>query len=83
MKEDTTKKKLYKVITERTDGCEGKYHYNDDEYVRTENIEAYVEAKRVEIEGKPYWWMDHAKTYGGANNGRPVVKAEEINVIEV
>lgn len=75
-------KKLYKVITERTDGNEGKYHYNDEEYVRTDRIDEYVEAKRVAIENTNYWWMDHAKEYGGANNGRPVVKAEEITVIE-
>lgn len=75
-------KKLYKVITERTDGCEGKYHYNNEEYVRTDRIDEYVEAKRVAIENTNYWWMDHAKEYGGANNGRPKVKAEEIAIIE-
>lgn len=75
-------KKLYKVTTERTDGNEGRYHYNEEEYVRTERIDEYIEAKRAAIENTSYWWMDHAKEYGGENNGRPVVKAEEIKVIE-
>ncbi len=75
-------KKLYKVITKRTDGNEGRYHYNDEEYVRTDRIDEYVEAKRAAIENINCWWMDHATEYGGANKGRPVVKAEEITVIE-
>lgn len=74
-------KKIYKVNVERCDACEGKYTYTDTEYVRTDNIEAYVEAKRVEIEGTNYWWMDHRKVYGGEHDGRPLVTAEEIKVI--
>ena len=63
-------KKLYKVNVEKCDACEGKYTYTEAEYVRTD------------IEGTDYWWMDHRKVYGGENDGRPLVTAEEINVIE-
>ena len=76
-------KKIYKVNVEKCDACEGKYTYTDIEYVATENIEAYIEAKRVEIENRNYWWMDHRKEYGGANDGRPLVTAEAIEVKEV
>ncbi len=75
-------KKIYKVNVEKCDDCEGKYTYTETAYVATENIEAYIEAKRVEIENKPYWWMDHRKVYGGENNGRPLVTAEEIEIAE-
>lgn len=75
-------KKLYKVNVEKCDACEGKYTYTEAEYVRTDNIDAYIEAKRTAIEGTNYWWMDHRKVYGGENDGRPLVTAEEINVIE-
>ena len=76
-------KKIYKVNVEKCDACEGKYTYTENEYITTENIEAYLEAKWVEIENKPYWWMDHRKVYGGANDGRPLVTAEAIEVREV
>ena len=46
-------KKIYKVNVEKCDACEGKYTYTEAEYVTTENIEAYIEAKRVEIENRP------------------------------
>ena len=76
-------KKIYKVNVEKCDGCEGKHTYTENEYIATENIEAYLEAKRIEIENKPYWWMDHRTVYGGANDGRPLVTAEVIEVREV
>ena len=72
-------KKIYKVNVEKCDACEGKYTYTEAEYV----TEAYIEAKRVEIENRPYWWMDHRKVYEGENEGRPLVTAEEIEVREV
>ena len=75
-------KKIYKVNVERCDDCEGKYTYTDVEYVATEDIEAYIEAKRVAIENRPYWWMDHRTVYKGEHKGRPLVTAEAIEVIE-
>lgn len=76
-------KKIYKVNVEKCDGNEGKYTYTEAEYVTTENIDAYIEAKMTEIENCLYWWMDHRKVYGGENDGRPLVTAEEIEVKEV
>ena len=71
-------KKIYKVNVERCDAYEGKYTHTDAEYVRTDNIDAYIEAKKAEIENRGYWWMDHRK---GEDN-RPMVTAEEIEIKE-
>lgn len=75
-------KKIYKVNVEKCDACEGKYTYTENEYIATENIAAYIEAKMTEIENRPYWWMDHREVYEGENAGRPLVTAEEIVVRE-
>lgn len=75
-------KKLYKVDTKKCDACEGKYVYDETEYVNTADINAYIEAKRVAIENTPYWWMNHRKVYGGENDGRPLVVATALDIIE-
>jgi len=75
-------KKIYKVNIEKCDACEGKYTYTENEYIATENIDAYIEAKMTAIENTPEWWMDHRKVYGGENDGRPLVTAEALEIIE-
>lgn len=71
-------KKIYKVNINRHDGAEGKYHYTDHEYIATEDINAYIEVKKAEIEARPFWWMDHDE-----EGGRPEVTAEELEIKEV
>ena len=73
-------KKLYKVNVEKCDACEGKYTYTENEYVLTEDIAAYIEAKKAEIEAEDFWWMDHRKDY---TDNRPLVTAEAVEVKEV
>lgn len=75
-------KKVYRVNIYKTD-CEGKATYIEAEYVRTENITEYIEKKMTEIENTPYWWMDHHKAWEPEYEGRPRVKAEEIEIKEV
>jgi hypothetical protein len=78
--EDETMKKIYKVNVEKCDANEGKTTWTENEYIATENIAAYIEAKKTAIENTPYWWMDHRKDY---TTGRPLVTAEAIAVREV
>lgn len=75
-----TMKKLYEVKVMRCDANDGKYTYYDTELVMEDDIEAYVEAKRKEIENRPCWWMDHVKEYEGQNEGRPRIRWEEKKV---
>ena len=71
-------KKIYKVNVERCD-CEGHYTRPDIEYVRTERIAEYIEAKKAKIEKIDGWWMGYQK---GADN-RPEVTAVTLAVKEV
>ena len=71
-------KKIYKLMTDRCD-CEGHYIHADEEFVATENIEAVIEAKKVEIETLPTWWMGFCVNY---DDDRPRVTAKEIVVRE-
>ena len=71
-------KKLYKVDIKKCDACEGKYTYDETEYVNTADIDTYIEAKKVAIENTDYWWMDHRRD----DNNRPLVVATALDIIE-
>lgn len=71
-------KKIYKIKVERVTADWGRFEGYDETYVRTDNIAAVVEMKKAEIEKIGAWWMG----YGKAEDGRPNVEAEELNVIE-
>lgn len=71
-------KKIYKVKMERVTGDWGRHDGYEETYVKTDNIEAVVEARKTAIEAKPEWWM----TYGTGNDNRPEVTAEELTIIE-
>ena len=71
-------KKIYKIKVERVTADWGRFAGYDETYVRTDNVAAVVEAKKAEIEKIGAWWMG----YGEAEDGRPNVEAEELNVVE-
>ena len=69
-------KKIYVVFTERYTDCEGRNWRVEREYVETDNIAAYVELQKSQIESHDYWGMDYRKDA----DGRPYVKAEELEI---
>jgi len=71
-------KKIYKIKVELVTADWGRFNGYDETYVRTDNVTAVVEAKKAEIEKIDAWWM----SYGEAEDGRPKVTAEELDVIE-
>jgi len=72
-------KKIYVVFTKQYTDCEGRNWRVEREYVKTDNIAAYIELKKSQIESHSYWWMDY---YTGADK-RPYVEAEVLNIKEV
>ena len=68
-------KKIYVVFTKRYTDCEGRNWRTEREYIKTDNIAAYVELKKSQIESHDYWWMD----YKGVDE-RPYVEAEELKI---
>jgi hypothetical protein len=71
-------KKIYKIKVERVTADWGRFEGYDETYVRTDNVDAVVEAKKAELEKIGAWWM----SYGEGMDGRPKVTAEELNVVE-
>ncbi len=69
-------KKIYVVFIERYTDCECRNWRIEREYVNTNNIAAYVELKKSQIESHSYWWMDYSK----GPDERPYVKAEELEI---
>lgn len=69
-------KKIYVVFTQRYTDCEGRNWHVEREYVKTDNIAAYIELKKSQIESHSYWWMDYRK----GTDERPDVKAEELEI---
>ena len=76
-------KKVYKVDVVKCDPYEGKQIYYETEYVTTDNIDAYIETKKTEIESHNFWWMEHCKELKDGKFGRPRIIATEIVIKKV
>lgn len=69
-------KKIYVILTVLYTDCECRNGRIEREYVKTDNIAAYIELKKSQIESHDYWWMDYCKEA----DERPYVKAEELEI---
>lgn len=69
-------KKIYVVFTNQYTDCECRNWRVEREYVKTDNIAAYIELKKSQIESHSYWWMDYRQDA----DERPYVEAKELEI---
>lgn len=56
-------KKMYAVTITKLDGIEGKTTFKNVVYVRTADIEKYIDKWVEDTAKKPHWWMAYPGGY--------------------